>query len=206
MKTIICAVFSLFLTATINAQGWYWQAPKPVGASLHTTSAAGNIFYAAGDAGTVVKSTNSGINWMHIPTTGTTNSIKLISHNVEDFVYMIDDMNNFYSSSTGGATWTVSPSQFTDVKKILMKSINTHYILTNNKLWRTTNGGVNFVNVAPLDVIDYKDFDFINSSTGYILISNNVNSSVWKTTNFGLNWTVRTVPGNSHNAVDFFDS
>ncbi|HCN37216.1 MAG TPA: hypothetical protein DIS94_05835 [Bacteroidetes bacterium] len=205
MKTLFLTLLILTGANNLNAQGWYWQTPKPVGASLHTTSAAGNIFYAAGDAGTIVKSTNSGINWMHIPTTGTTNSILLIANNAEDFVYFIDDLNNFYLSSTGGESWTIKPSPFQNPKKILMKSINTHFVLTNNKLWRTTNGGVNFIDVAPVQNSEFRDFDFINTSTGFVISSDGTNSILYRTTNFGTNWNQINIPVGNFNAVDFFD-
>jgi photosystem II stability/assembly factor-like uncharacterized protein len=71
MKTIIWFLFSfLFLFEMVSAQtsgdqGWFCQYPKPQGNTLYSIAMIdSSTAIAVGDLGTIIKTTNGGVNWI----------------------------------------------------------------------------------------------------------------------------------------------
>jgi len=66
LSTIIC----LFMLSVNAFSQWHWQNPLPQGNMLNSISFVdSNTGYAAGDAGTVVKTTDGGLTWVLLPPT-----------------------------------------------------------------------------------------------------------------------------------------
>jgi photosystem II stability/assembly factor-like uncharacterized protein len=57
--------FTVIATSSANAQeNWFWQNPRPHGNHLRAVQTINpNLIVAVGDRGTVMKSTNGGIQW-----------------------------------------------------------------------------------------------------------------------------------------------
>src|SRR5829696_5048234 len=57
--------------------GWQWGNPQPQGNTLHDVDFAGGAGYAVGSFGTILKTTDSGVNWAGLAS-GTTASLSRV--------------------------------------------------------------------------------------------------------------------------------
>ena len=80
----VCLTLTLFGAGAAGAapvssghSGWSWALPTPQGQSLSAVAFDGATGYAAGDFGTVVKSTDGGQTWSGLPS-GTTSNLSIV--------------------------------------------------------------------------------------------------------------------------------
>ncbi|MCU0469641.1 MAG: YCF48-related protein [Arcicella sp.] len=85
-----------------------------------------------------------------------------------------------------GATFSLQLQlNTTSASDIRFVDSNNGYILNANNLWKTTNGGTNWVNIYS-HTSNFEDVYFIDSNNGWAITQQNI----LKTTNGGLNWTL----------------
>jgi photosystem II stability/assembly factor-like uncharacterized protein len=134
----------------------------------------------------IMKTTNAGLNWN--PLVGTPydaySSVLMSDTNI---YYLIND--NVLKSTDGGVYWNNIFSS-DNLNKINFMNKDTGFIAGNHNIYKTTNGGNNFI-------ISYNnqqgyicDFDFIDDNTGFAVDVNLNNSRILKTTNGGVNWQI----------------
>jgi len=72
MKKFYILLVALIAFNSLSGQGWQWLNPSPTGNDLRSLSFTGeNTWYAVGEKGTIVKTTNGGADWQGQPS-GTT--------------------------------------------------------------------------------------------------------------------------------------
>jgi photosystem II stability/assembly factor-like uncharacterized protein len=145
----------LFSQQTDN---WMWLNPKPQGNTLYAVDFVdNNTGYAAGNYGTILKTTDNGNNWIKLNTNISNKFTSL------DFI----DSNTGYA---GGGD------------QLLMK---------------TTDAGQTWINLVLPSAPNFNlyDIEFINANTGYVLGFFIFNSTIWKTTDGGQNWSTQTTGG-----------
>ena len=81
MKNSLCGlmVMILFTSIGLSQSGWFWQNPLPQGNNLFAvffTDA--NTGTAVGDYGTILRTTNGGVNWVS-QSSGTTEYLNAVS-------------------------------------------------------------------------------------------------------------------------------
>ena len=108
-KTV--ALLILFFTinfSNLYAQ-WFWQNPLPQGNTLNSVDFVNSeVGWAVGDDGTILKTTNGGIDWM-LQHSGL--STRLISvHFVDTFTGIaVGDEGTILRTSSGGESWIIVP-------------------------------------------------------------------------------------------------
>lgn len=154
-----------------------------------------NKTYACGFAGTVLRSTNLGVNWTSVtsPDAGNINKIFFVPTGSATTGWAAV-VTGLYKTTNSGDNWVqqVSGTVFVD---LLFPDVTTGIALTtNNTLRRTTNGGTNFttINFTSDNGIHGETIIQGNSQIYFILGLDNVidTSYVFKSTNAGLNWTL----------------
>ncbi len=153
---ILILVCFCFVNTNILAQ---WINISPPGLdttnfSVHTVNA--NLVYLTkGNHGTVLRSTNGGLNWTMVPNP----SLQSINK-----VYFIDINTGYlagntalYKTTNAGSTWAtlLNTDGFCDISFL---DANTGFLLSINspaKVYRTTNGGANFSSVTLLQYPSY---------------------------------------------------
>jgi len=132
--------------------------------------------------GSLMKTSDGGTNWFNINNFGAMDIWSLSYINANNIWLLADSC--IYKSTDLGNNWNVVSIQssqlrnmkFVDENTGFMKNIYNHYFL------KTTNGGINWF-VLPLQ-LNFSTYDFINSNTGFVQVSN----QLLKTTNGGNNW------------------
>ncbi|MCX6158134.1 MAG: YCF48-related protein [Ignavibacteriae bacterium] len=133
----------------------------------------------------IIKSTNGGSNWFTHITGGEYQSSYFMNNSS---YYLADNHSRIFKTTDAGNTFdTLLGKHNSSLLKI--QSIDGNKLWSsglNSYNWKTTNGGANWVfdNLSTLLNIHYTTFTDVN--TGFALAGR---GSVYKTTNFGNNWT-----------------
>lgn len=162
-----------------NKNGWYWANGRSQSNQLNWVKIIdASHYYAVGDNGTFMKSSDGGESWSINTQAGITDP-----------------------SFGSGATMRLNTAWFFDANTGIVAGLSVYN--ENIKIRRTTDGGESFTTVdlgpgAGSGTPKVYDIYFINSNTGYLCGNNLVN--VFKTTNAGLNWTLMpNLPAGSYN-------
>ncbi|MBN8572183.1 MAG: T9SS type A sorting domain-containing protein [Ignavibacteria bacterium] len=137
------------------------------------------------------KTTNAGINWFNINTSGAFPEHMHVLN--QDTIWIIDSESltgGVYRTTNGGTNW---------VRQLSLGSQNPTNIYFYNKdigytassvMYKTTNGGVNWFNT---NQTGFADMQFINETTGWKCYG-----PMQKTTNGGLSWVTQTLPSGNY--------
>jgi photosystem II stability/assembly factor-like uncharacterized protein len=158
--------------------------------------------YIAGSTGTILKTTNGGVNWViqTTPTTLEVNNIYFLDANTGfavcgDFSPL--NAGTILKTTNGGANWI---SKFSSNRICLRQAI--HFVNSNtgfvggwsnvdSAVYKTTNGGENWQLANVPTVYGIEKFSFIDANTGWgVGYKGGGGGCVIKTTNSGINWTV----------------
>lgn len=189
LKIIIFCFFSGIYT--VHSQ-WIAQY-NPSTWNLHDISFINlNTGWACGDGGTIIKTTNSGINW--IPQSSGVFEILEGIHAVDSqYVYCVGYFNTILKTTDGGNNWIVirnSTTQTPSFFKTFFLNRNVGWMLKNNYILRTYNGGNSFDSTHV--VYSYlRDIYFKDINNG---ILSGDGSLIMITSNGGINWVQITIP------------
>ena len=108
---LIFPIFILFSNNSLNAQGkWEWSNPKTTANNLNSVKFINStVGFAVGQLGTVLKTTDGGINWV-ILSSGTLrnlNSVCFINNNIG---IAVGDSGTIIKTTNGGLNWTTQVS------------------------------------------------------------------------------------------------
>lgn len=206
IKNIKYLLLLLVLITNLSFSQDYWQhVPSPTGRLLSKCSFVDTVFgWAAGDSGTIINTTNGGMNW------GLQNS-GITDYNIDDIYFLNRRLgwavsNDYFFNGTfmlkttnGGVNWTTS--HFPDTTVVIgsiyyTDSLNGYACGFSGKIFRTTNNGVNWTECT-IDTTGCPflygfpklRINFVNSTTGFIAGGQyDIVGAVWKTTNSGVSW------------------
>ncbi|MBJ7348731.1 MAG: hypothetical protein JHC87_09200, partial [Thermoleophilaceae bacterium] len=220
MKRILIAVSvlvsSLLLAATAFAvvqsgnSGWRWSNPQPQGNTLISADFVGDRGYAAGAAGTLLRSDNKGSTWSSVRT-GLLTDVSLVrAITADSFVFAAGC--SLRRSDDGGATitrlpWTPSDDSCNpEIQSFSFPDLDNGYLmLKDGTVYKTADRGqtwalrtgvpgtaANGGSSAPGDI------NFLSATTGVVSAAN----GIYRTTDSGSSWTL--VNGVSAGAVRRF--
>jgi len=175
-----------FYKTTNGGLNWVDVTPNPFPPHLfNLTFLNNNTGYAAGNFG-VLKSTDSGTNWITVlnangayPSWG---KIHFVDVNTGFYIH---DTGMVFKTTNGGLNWTssqiaLSPN-FRDIKFL---NNNTGIIVGTGMIFKTTNQGNTWLVVNSIVAQDFFSVFFADINTGYITAEH----TVLKTTNSGNSW------------------
>jgi len=196
MKKVIFIIGFLLLFGNGYSQ-WIWQNPHPVGSNLQscffTTS---NTGYAVGWDGTIIKTTNGGVNWIQIYT-GLYLKFYSIFFTNQYTGYVISGeedryLNNILLKTTDeGITWhQIYTFNYSHLNLINFINNNTGfiagYVNHYGSILKTTNSGYNWIQYQCSYGNLLNSVYFINDSIGYAVGY----GTIYKTSNTGENWII----------------
>lgn len=163
-----------------------------------------------GDSGTILRTTDGGLNWNQILNIPTKNlkSINIAQNNF----YVCGDSGLVIESTNLGVTWNSLPFQFqTNLSGIFFIDTLNGYVVGENSIFKTTNKGGNWIRQT-FDNNLFQAVYFINRDTGFvtslrIFSPGNFHSAIYKTTNGGVDWFIQiSTPGEELYEIYFIDS
>lgn len=206
MKKVFIVYFILFFPISIIAQEFWVQKPSPTRRWLTHIQFVDTVYgWAAGDSGTIIHTSNSGLNWVK-QTSGIT------AFFIDDLFFLnrrlgwsLSNDYLFYGTkilktTDSGNNWTITVFPDTSV------AINCVYFLDSlngylggsfaGRIFKTTNGGFNWIEChvdsafcQGLFLFEKANFSFVNSQTGFVCGGHfDIQGIIWKTTDSGFNW------------------
>ena len=151
-----------------------------------------NTGYICGDLGTIIRTTNGGINWVAMAT-GTNEVLTSLAVNPANInvVYAAGFNGTLLKSTNAGNNWSAQTVGGL-YNAIVFTDANTGIAVgVGGIVYRTTNGGTNWVNVDP--GIGSVTISCLNIGSG-IIYGGCSSGKIIKSTNNGLNWTNYQTP------------
>ncbi|MBS1516373.1 MAG: T9SS type A sorting domain-containing protein [Bacteroidetes bacterium] len=203
MKKIIASLLILFAGQDIFAQGiWQWMSPVATGNTVLTSYFINaQTGWGAGRNGTIIKTTNGGVNWK-------TQSIdrafqpSTIYFTNENTGWIAGNAGKIFKTTDGGNSWDLQATPFpNDCKQIQFVNSLTGYCATIGSLFKTTTGGSNWF--TPPIGGNFYGVQFFNESKGYLFTQ----EYFLKTYDSGNTWSAVT-PGwfSAANCFSFKDT
>lgn len=179
-----------------------------------------NVGFISGTNSAIYKTTNGGLNWDSVVTTGlpagaTFRKIDFVSANVGwVFAGAPSTLTDFiYKTTDGGSTWTAQSHGLSAVSNgqvygANMLNENDGYLVTwQPRPFRTTDGGTTWTLQTTVDNYGgfLYDVKMVDTSFGYMVGGA---GRLYKTTNGGLLWDTLTVPSRSYtfNTLEVLDA
>jgi photosystem II stability/assembly factor-like uncharacterized protein len=148
---------------------------------------------------------DTGLNWQQVAISNPT----ALGIGESPCIYFIDNNTGWIASESGIiktngniSNWqicNVPPNTFngSGFSTVFGASSTTVYMANRGRIYKSINGGIDFLQVAqlPLGVEgSFQDLHFVNENTGYV----NVQNRIYKTTDGGLTWQVVVALGNDY--------
>ena len=188
--------------------GWKWLNPLPQGNNLRGLHLFDeNSFIAVGDYGTVVKTTNSGVDYFVAHKISSFNGILTSVHFPTNSTgYAVGStpsgVGKIFKSPDGGLNWSVlnlpNPNDVPQLNDVYFVSENTGWTCGNSPssgttIYKTTDGGNNWIDQSISSVTtNLVKMNFENENKGYAA---GTNGTFLETTNGGSNWIIKTLNG-----------
>jgi len=204
MKKLIYIIIAISLLHPYVAAQWVQQTSGTNTTLRDIEFINPNTGWVCGDGGTILKTTNGGINWF-MQNSGVPNKPLYGIHPVnENVVYCVGWWETILKTTNGGNNWLIlrngtqgsTPSFF----ELFFLNENTGWLLKTEYVLKTTNGGISFDSTYTLFTY-LKDIYFKDASNG-ILCGDG--ALIMKTTNGGVNWVQVPVPLFDNGQPDFF--
>jgi len=198
----------------VGASGWQWGNPLPQGNTVRAMSFAGSTGYAAGDFGTLLKTSDGGSNWTGLPV-GTFGGLTVVQ---------ALDANTVFAgggcvarrSTDGGRTFTAV--RFTAVESTCRNQLRDlsfvskdvgYLLLQDGSVFATDDGGTQF---APRTAVPETQaanggayaaaIAFLDASTGYAASG----GRLFQTLDGGVSWRLVAADGRGIRALWFADA
>lgn len=190
MKTKILLLILLGTWLNGANSQWIYNNPYPTSNTICAIKFFNeNTGWVAGYAGTILKTTNGGINW-ETQKTNLFNNLRSLYFIDLNTGYACGEKNCLLKTTDGGSSWvSLLESSLRTLMTVIFLDSNNGFIGGSNGIFRTNNGGFNWDTVKSGSVII--NIKFINNSTGWAV---GYNGEVHKTTNGGYNWFQQLTP------------
>ncbi|MBK8983179.1 MAG: hypothetical protein IPM38_12875 [Ignavibacteria bacterium] len=189
----ITLLLSVFNVSNSFAQSiWQWQEPQPTGNFMWALDFVDeNTGYAAGDVGTVMKTTNGGLSW----------EVKNVDSNFRaygmhfydaDFGFLSGtDNGKLFRTTNGGENWSVVLTAGVNAMwEVNFPTRHTGYAVgLSGRIYKSTDAGMNWTQQSSGTNTFLFCLDFLDSLNGVIGGATYVS----KTTNGGMNWVIQNV-------------
>ncbi|MBZ0203975.1 MAG: T9SS type A sorting domain-containing protein [Ignavibacteria bacterium] len=217
-KLIVLLLF--VFSMSFNAFSQFIECNTGVTVNLNCVSSlnGGNLAFACGDSGTVIKSTTVGSIWVNVTGNGIPSNANLfnifaVDNNVVLTAGNIGTNTYVYRTSSGGSNWSqVFVQSNGRINAMNFRNVLTGIICGNPvagrwSMWKTSNGGINWDSTGMFLPQSGGETGFNNSLYGKnmnIRFGTN-NSRIYYSTNYGLTWIIQsTSPEVNSTAVWFY--
>jgi|WetSurMetagenome_2_1015567.scaffolds.fasta_scaffold37114_2 photosystem II stability/assembly factor-like uncharacterized protein len=215
MKKLLLIVSVVFFTgSSLFAQsGWFPlnSGTSQILQSVYFTDV--NTGYAVGYTGTVLKTTNAGVNWFS-QTISTTDILFSVFFTDINTGYIASGVNggstgNLFKTTNGGNTWNAQVIPvYAHFKSVYFRNSNTGYVTGYHTILKTTNAGNSWESQDFSSYYFITSIHFADDNIGFATGGLNVRK-ILKTTNGGSNWQEvysNTTSGYAFYGIHFIDA
>lgn len=225
MKTTITALLLyLLLSTNLYPQGGWVEQTSGVSVQLTSVSVVNFFYYPyksvwiCGYSGTVLRSTNNGLNWVNKSGNGIPNTAQLINIlGIDSATALtagyIGSITYVYKTSNGGNNWTQAFTQNNGFINGICKLSNGNIFMEGDpvvnrwSLWKSTNNGTTWDSTGLFLARNASEAGWNNavyfSNSGRIFFGTN-NFRMYSSTNNGLNWNVLPTPAEQNSYAIWF--
>ena len=195
MKKLIFTLFVLQIGINILNAQWVQQTSNFNNALLAVKFFNRTTGFCSGRDGQILKTTNSGNNWITVLSNLSGKSMYGLSVVNENVVYSVGHFETIVKTTNGGNNWNIIRNgpygTGHSYEGVYFINENTGWICGSGSLiFKTTNGGVSFDSVS-IPVGYLFDIYFRNENEGLVC---GEAATMYRTTNGGLNWQEIIVP------------
>ena len=192
MKNIFIITFLITVmhSSAFSQSGWFFQNPLPQGNTMNSLFFADyNTCWVVGKAGTILKTTNGGINWT-TQISGTSYWLSSVHFTDSITGWAAGNDYNLHSgiilkTTNSGINWVNQySSTFFYLNSIYFADNNSGWAASSGGIFQSTNGGLNWTpqfGTTYLSSVYFPD----NSSNGWAA---GMYGKIFQTTNGGVNW------------------
>jgi photosystem II stability/assembly factor-like uncharacterized protein len=192
MKLSYTIAFILSSVLTFNSlvysqYGWFTIASGTTNNLYGVSFASANTGVVVGLNGTILRTTNGGINWTPQTAPGTATHLFDVFFINDNTGWVVGDVGKIIKTTNGGALWiqqiTGTPYE---LQSVFFSDANTGYAAGwYGTILKTTNGGTNWTLLNTGTQRNLNAISFVNVSLGF---SVGLVGEVLKTTNAGISW------------------
>src|SRR4030095_8726906 len=185
MKNKLFLIFFLIFSGSLFCQ-WINQ-PAPTGFNIFSCSfPSASSGFAVGYGNLILKTTNGGQSWINKSFPGTAPNLNSVWFINENTGWISSTNDTLYKTTNNGISWSPSFYLQGPGDRIFFVNQSTGWVMGYLKLFRTTNSGAswNLINTNTGN-----DIFFINENTGWMSTTAAGSSTIYKTTNGGVNWS-----------------
>lgn len=185
-KIIIVLLFSLFIYSHAYSLGFQSLTSGTNRSLVGIYFPSVDIGYAVGAYGTIIKTTNTGLNWFEL-NSNTSSHLNSIFFPNNSTGYAVGYNGVILKTTNAGINWIANYVGTAALYSVYFTDINTGYAVGNSSVcMKTTNGGANWVyQTVPATIGVFTSVVF-NNNKGYI--GSVYGSNLFVTTNGGDNW------------------
>ncbi len=211
----IIFIFFLILNEPLLCQssGWFFINPQPTNMTLNSVKFFDqNNALAIGYYGTVMRTTNGGLNWSNPLSTTAITGLEKLHYFVMNFFngntgIIIGDnsqgTSKLFKTTDMGATWTFV-SQFTaNARAMHFINQNTGWVACGLQILKTTNGGSDWQSSITTFPSDISSILFLNDLTGIATV---YTRKIFITSDGGMNWNLVDSSTASYSNLFFINS
>ena len=195
-----------------QSDNWMWLNPQPQGNTIYAMDFVdNNTGYAAGNYGTILKTTDNGNEWTKL-NTGISDKFASLDFIDANTGYAGGDDQLLLKTTDAGQTWTnlTLPSapnfSLLDIKFI---DANTGYVLGffifNSTIWKTTDGGQSWSTQTTAGANYLNNLYFLNETTGFAS-GGSLGGEMIRTTNGGASWSLVYTDSYAKHSIVFLNS
>ncbi len=196
ISTLVILFILLFSSQSTFAQsGWQWQNPLPQGNDLNVVKFLNiNTGFAAGEKGSLVKTTNGGINWSVVNFNFDNQPIEFLCVIDSNIVYAASsyyyNQASIFKTTNGGNNWVLTATITPSLECLTFVNANTGFAVVNDdQLKKTTDGGFTWSLSYTLSSA-IVEVSFITEQVGFFTVREYAapSNNMWRTTNQGATW------------------
>ncbi|MBN1302656.1 MAG: PQQ-binding-like beta-propeller repeat protein [Melioribacteraceae bacterium] len=194
------AIFLLLFTSALTAQ-WIKQESGSLTSDFKSVEFLNlTTGFTVGSTGLILKTTDSGTNWIALES-GVTSNLNSLCLVTDSIVIAVGEQGTILRSSDQGESWSelYSGSDY-NLMSVEFFGENAGWVVgTSGKIFRSTDGGLNWTDNSYSDnSVNFNSVFFVNADTGWIAGSGGM---MLYTVDGGNNWTIQ----NTGVTQDIFD-
>jgi photosystem II stability/assembly factor-like uncharacterized protein len=203
MKKLLQTLFFFLLVTQIAFAQWELQNPLITQSTLNdVTLIDENTGWAVGDNGTIIKTTNSGIDWLN-QQSNTINSLRGVSFVDINNGWAVGENGTVLKTTDGGSNWIMQTSGVTDdLNDVWFTNINTGLVVgEQGSVLKTNDGGNGWIAQTMGNTITLYSVCLIDENNGWVVGDNSSTGHpdglIKRTTDSGNTWTTQLSPINT---------